>query len=287
MAGTLPAPDFHADPRDRSALRPRRRGRVAAVASLLVLGGAAAWFWWPVEEPDLRPAAVTVTPPAPADEEPPPAAPVVRYPLPPADGVIADAGGMAAALQQLLGSAAAFVITDDFARRTVATIDQLGREHAPPSSWPVTPTAGRFLVEQRGDTVVIAEDNAPRYAPLVGALTAVDAGAIAALYRRLYPLLDGAWHQLGMGDRYLNDRVVEVIDLLLRTPEPAQPIAVQLTEVKGPVPSTRPWLRYEFADPALEALPAGQKILLRLGPAEREKAREQLRALRRHLVHGG
>ena len=51
----------------------------------------------------------------------------------------------------------------------------------------------------------------------------------------------------------------------MTTPVPAQPPTVTLVEVKGDVPSTRPWVRYEFADPALESLSAGQKILLRTG----------------------
>ena len=62
--------------------------------------------------------------------------------------------------------------------------------------------------------------------------------------------------------------MVEVIDHLLATPEPAPgaPL-VQLTEVKGSVPSTQPWLRYEFADPQLQSLSSGQRILLARGAA--------------------
>jgi hypothetical protein len=31
------------------------------------------------------------------------------------------------------------------------------------------------------------------------------------------------------------------------------------------VPSLRPWVRYEYADPQLQALSAGQKIMVRTG----------------------
>jgi len=285
MAGTIPAPDFHADPGDRADLRPRKKGGLAAVVVLLALAAAAAWFWWPAQEPPERSQPSTVT--AAQDGTPPaaPAAPVVRYPLPTASEPLAPEG-IAAALQQLLGRGAveAFVVSDDFPRRLVATLDQLGREHAPASLWPVAPAPGRFLVEQVGDTTVIAPENAQRYTPMVRTLAAVDAAAAVALYRRMYPLLDRAWRALGLGDRYLNDRVVEVVDLLLATPEPAQPLVVRLTEVKGPVPSVRPWVRYEFADPQLQALPAGQKVLLRLGQPERQQVKDKLRELRRHLV---
>ncbi|HEX6018398.1 MAG TPA: DUF3014 domain-containing protein, partial [Burkholderiaceae bacterium] len=74
---------------------------------------------------------------------------------------------------------------------------------------------------------------------------------------------------------------VEVIDNLLATPEPAPPgPLMQLTEVKGSVPSTQPWLRYEYADPTLEALSSGQRILLRVGAAHRQALKTKLTELR-------
>lgn len=66
--------------------------------------------------------------------------------------------------------------------------------------------------------------------------------------------------------------------------EPAVKHPVQLTEVKGSVPSVRPWVRYEFVDPALEALPAGQKIMLRVGPVNERRLKARLTELRRALV---
>ncbi|MCC2673139.1 MAG: hypothetical protein K0R58_86, partial [Ramlibacter sp.] len=68
------------------------------------------------------------------------------------------------------------------------------------------------------------------------------------------------------------------------TPEPGAPPEVRLTEVKGPIPSTRPWVRYEFADPQLEALSAGQKVLVRVGPENARPLKQKLRALRQQLV---
>jgi hypothetical protein len=191
-----------------------------------------------------------------------------------------------AAVAHLFGPRSSeFLELDDFARRFVATLDNLGRQHAPPSAWPLQPIGGRFTVEERPDgSQVIAAANAQRYARFVAFVAAVDAEAAVRLYTRMYPVLDAAWRQLGMGDRYLNDRVVAVIDLLLATPEPAQAPRVRLTEVKGPIPSTRPWVRYEFEDPALEALSAGQKILVRVGVAHERRLKQKLRELRALLV---
>jgi hypothetical protein len=61
---------------------------------------------------------------------------------------------------------------------------------------------------------------------------------------------------------------------------------VQLTQVKGPVPSERPWVRYEFADPRLESLTAGQKILLRMGPENARQLRQKLAEFRAQVATG-
>jgi hypothetical protein len=100
----------------------------------------------------------------------------------------------------------------------------------------------------------------------------------------MYPLLEQAYRELGLGNRYLNDRVVEVIDTLLATPEPQSAPRVQLEEVKGPYPSERPWVRYQFVDPSLESLSAGQKILVRVGPANERILKRKLSEVRRLLA---
>ncbi|MDH3265612.1 MAG: DUF3014 domain-containing protein, partial [Gammaproteobacteria bacterium] len=68
------------------------------------------------------------------------------------------------------------------------------------------------------------------------------------------PAFQKAYVRLGYPDGYFNDRVIEVIDHLLETPQPQQPIQL-----------TRPRVLYEFADADLETLSSGQKLLLRIG----------------------
>jgi hypothetical protein len=75
-----------------------------------------------------------------------------------------------------------------------------------------------------------------------------------------------------------------VLDLMIATPVVSAPIQLRLTEVKGPIASTHPWLRYEFADPALEALPAGQKMMLRVGPANQRRLKAKLSEARTMLT---
>ena len=93
-------------------------------------------------------------------------------------------------------------------------------------------------------------------------------------------MFQAAYQELGYPQGYFNDRLVEVIDQLLATPEVAEPLAVKLVEVKGEVASTQPWTRYEFADPKLEALPAGSKMLLRMGSENAQRVKAKLAAFR-------
>ena len=75
-----------------------------------------------------------------------------------------------------------------------------------------------------------------------------------------------------------------VLDHLIKAPEPQGPLQLKLTKVQTELPDPRPWLRYEFADPALEALSSGQKIMVRMGPANEARAKAVLRELRRRVA---
>lgn len=279
----------------RPAARREPRGGVPwLVPVLLLAAAAAAWLWWPwPEAPQQRPVPQQASIPVPDGPAPAAdAAPAILHPVPTETTTEPlQLAGVPAALEELLGRTAVlgFLQATDFPRRFAATVDSLGREHAPVAAWPVQPVGGRFLTEPAGsgDAELIAAGNASRYDALVRFAGAIDARAAVALYRRMYPLLQQAYRDLGFGDRYLNDRVVQVIDLLLATPEPATPPQVRLTEVKGPIAPVQPWTRYEFVDERLQSLAAGQKMLLRVGPAHRQALKAKLRELRAELVGGG
>ena len=225
--------------------------------------------------------ALQAEPPAPLPE------PRIEYPLDASPAAAPHTGqALRRALADLLGGDAvlSFLQLDEFPRRLVATVDNLARPHAPAQVWPVDPIPDHFTVEESGDAPVIAPDNANRYTPFVLVAEAVDARRAVDLYLRLYPLLQTAYEELGFPGRYFNDRLMSVIDLLLSTPETEVPLKLRLTEVKGPIASLRPWVRYEFADPALESLSSGQKILLRVGPVNERRLKEKLAQIRSELA---
>ena len=283
---TNPEAEIRAETDDRPYAPPRRSGGLIGLAVLVVAVAIGAWLMRGRPEAPVAPGAA----PAPAAVQPPAApapAPAVQYPVPAPEAALRPEE-IPQALTQLLGADAVrtFLQTADFPRRVAATVDSLGREHAPVAAWPVQPIPGAFSVEERPDGPVIAPGNAARYTPFVQFVAGIDADRAVALYRRMYPLLQGAYRELGFGDRYLNDRVMTVIDLMLAAPEPAEPPQLQLMEVKGPVPSTRPWVRYQYADPQLEGLAAGQKILVRVGLANERTLKAKLRQVRKLLASG-
>lgn len=199
------------------------------------------------------------------------------------------AGEISAALVELLGSKTVLSLlqTEDFPRRLTATVDNLGRSHAPPLLWPVNPTEGRFTTEDRAGMTFVSADNSLRYTAFVLLVETVSIERSVQLYRRMYPLLQRAYVDLGFPGRSFHARLIEVIDLLLTTPASPEPLKVRLTEVKGPIASTRPWVRYEFDDPSLENLSAGQKILIRTGPVNERRLKAKLVEIRKALVATG
>lgn len=161
----------------------------------------------------------------------------------------------------------------DFVRRVVATIDNLPREKLALRLMPVTLAGGKFLVTGKGERLAIGADNAARYAPYLRLTGAIDAGKLVALYRHFYPLFQQAYQELGYPKGYFNDRLIDVIDHLLAAPE-----------VKAPVNLVRPKVFYLFADPALEARSAGQKILMRVGSENAALIKAKLRDIRGELT---
>lgn len=259
----------------------------AAVLAAVVAGGAALWWWQQQSSPSAepppleRPARPTATS-APAEAVP---TNQVRYPLEAPDATPA-ATDPQSILVDLFGRSAALAAfnLDEFPRRVAATVDNLGRSTAAASLWPVRPARDKFLVERRADAELVSADNSLRYTPFVLLVEGVDMERAAAAYRTLYPLFQQAYEELGYPGKYFNDRVVDVIDLMLATPPADARLRVQLPEVHGPIAPERPWVTYRFEDPALESLAAGQKILLRMGPVNERRMKAKLAEFRALIV---
>jgi hypothetical protein len=266
------------EPRDRAA---RVFIVVVAVATLAAVG---AWVAFtdllapsPAAQPDLgaRPALAS------SESMPPvvaPALPALRHPLPevpagaPLPSLAESDGAFVAALAAALGPPGfgQWLGPQDPIRRIVVTVDNLPRKTVPQRMLPWKPVPGAFAVEIAGGTPVIADANARRYESVLRLLDAIDAAQLVAVYVQWYPRFQEAFRELGYPNGHFNDRLVEAIDTMLAAPTGNGPPAV-----------VQPKVLWEFADPQLEALPAGQKIMLRMGPGHAERVKAKLASIRR------
>jgi len=247
--------------------------RILAIAAALAAIGAATWYFWPRDLPPPPPAQAAA-PAAPQKAEGPlhPVDTVPEQQLPPlkeSDPMLLEA------LARLLGSAALqkFFDLEGIVFDIVATVDNLPRESYATRMNPVKPIAGAFQASGYEATLAISSANAARYGAFVQMAESVDSAQAVAMYRRLYPLFQQAYVELGYPNGYFNDRLVAVIDHLLATPD-----------VQGPIPLTVPHVLYEFANPELEQRSAGQKALLRMGRDNALGLKAKLRELRAELL---
>jgi Protein of unknown function (DUF3014) len=245
-----------------------------AGAAVIVLCGLGIWYY--LESGPSGPA--TDASSASTAQMPPPE-PAIAHPMPSAAGPTPDMEHSDAELQTALpavigaGAAKDFLEHENMVRRFVVTVDNIPRQKIPLERRPVRKVAGSFHAEGDETHATLDPANYTRYQPYVAVVRNLDVAALTKVYVRFYPLLQHTYENLGYPKGYFNDRLVEAIDVLLATP--------QLT---GPVDLVRPNVMYEFADPALEARPAGQKLLLRMGPDNAAAIKAKLTELRAALI---
>ncbi len=177
------------------------------------------------------------------------------------------------ALAKILGSQKALAnLNRDLIRRIVVTIDNATGKQFPVEFSPLKLLKTEFVKEEQDGTIWLSEKNYVRYKPYVKFLCQIDSQKWVSTYEHYYPLFQAAFRDLGT-QGYFNDRLVEVIDHLLAAP----------TE-SGRIGLVQPKVFYEFSDPKLEALSAGQKIFLRMGPQNAAQLKAKLREIRLFLV---
>jgi hypothetical protein len=278
----------------------------AIIGLVIILLGAAAWYFFSTQKaPNAAPAPaqpviIEPTPPAPEPEpesrglpapeaavlEPEPEPLMEAEPLPPlneSDGLVLQS------LSAMLGEASVmqFLLDEELISRFVASMDALTSRQVPGQIMAVRGLGGelkasadeqpeKLILNAEGDPIpqfILSPDNYQRYAGQVEMFEAADTEELLALYQNLAPLLGQAWAELGYPEESFEERLVEVIDSLLATPD-----------VQTPIRLIKPEAFYLFADPALEALPAGQKVLLRMGPENAGRVKVKLSEIRSILV---
>lgn len=249
----------------------------------VILLGAAAWYYWddmfapPVPETPMSVPALEET-----DQDAGPQYPMPEplgdpvtgelVPLPPLDD---SDSYFLLEIESTLGEAIeALFVREAVIDRLVASIDNLPRSQIPDRIRPVGGLEEPFRPETGADErFVLGIQSYARYDALVAYLYYADVDKVYDIYQRFYPLFQKAYERLGYPDAYFNDRVIEVIDHLLAAPVPAEPVVL-----------VRPNVLYEFADPDLEALSSGHKLLLRMGPGNAATLKRKLETIRSRLA---
>jgi len=274
---------------------------LAVIAVVVVLGGIAWFLYQPGPEPVIEaPPVVEVAPEPEMQTEPETPAPEVVTPEPPAvipqappeEEPLPELAGsdpyVSDTLDGLVGEAAVlrYFSNENIVHKAVATVDALGARQVPKPILPLNGPAGEYPTVPNPDPATVIRDEAgdpipqyladpaayTRYTPYVEMLEAVPPQEFVVLLRENQPLFDEAFRQLGYTDADFEDHLAGVIDELLATPEADEPLRLM-----------KPEAFYLFVDDDLEALSAGQKILLRMGAANARRVKSWLSQVREAL----
>jgi hypothetical protein len=161
----------------------------------------------------------------------------------------------------------------ELVHRFVATVDNLPRAQLPRRLVPLKAAEGQFVVGPGPAGSQIVPANFDRYRPYVLAAEAIDTKQLVAGYVRFYPWFRDDYRALGYPSGAFHERLLAAIDDLLAAPDIEEPLALK-----------QPKVLYQFADPDLEALSAGQKIMLRIGPHYAARVKTKLREIRHELA---
>jgi Protein of unknown function (DUF3014) len=245
---------------------------------LVVIAAAVLLFSWRSNHHPPAPVAsgttaTTTTPAAPpAIQNPVPASTGATQSLPSLEG---SDQPMRDSLGEVIGRKAADALfrPEQIIRHIVVTIDNLSRKRTAVELRPTKSLPGTFAVNGDEQHSTLDPANYQRYAAIVQVARTVDTKQVASLYFHYYPLFQQSYQDLGYPNGYFNDRLVATIDNLLATPD-----------VSGDIELVRPNVMYQFADPNLEDLSAGQKALLRMGPQNSAIVKKKLLELRAEIA---
>jgi len=220
-------------------------------------------------QPEVAPM-VTYEPPAPVVEEEP--LPALNESDKPLLDKIAGLGS-----EGLLK----LIIPPEVIRKFVIAVNGVSEGKIVTEYRPVVSPAPPFVIDtftvvvdgEAVEQIRISPKNFDRYQTYVTALALMDPDAAVKLYQRFYPLLEEAFKELGLKKSNFHSVLIAAIDNLLAAPN-----------IDGDVLLIQPKVFYQFADPALEAMPQTHKLMVRMGPENERSLKASLRQLRAKLM---
>jgi hypothetical protein len=165
---------------------------------------------------------------------------------------------------------AAWLASGDLIRSFVVAVDKIAVGSSPGKELKPAAPQGRFQTLGSGRTLRVDPAGYDRYNALANAVDAIDPDGAARAYRRLRPLMQQAFDELGYVNLSFDDRLARALGQLVDVPVQEGDVMLRATSVT-----------FQYANPALEELSPAQKHMLRMGPHNMRLVQTKLRAFAR------
>ena len=150
---------------------------------------------------------------------------------------------------------AAWLASGDLVRAFVVSVDKIAVGSSPARELKPAAPQARFQTLGAGRSLHIDPRSYDRYNSLANVVDAIDPEGAARAYRRLRPLMQQAFDELGYVNLPFDERLARALGQLVDVPVPEGDVMLEATSVT-----------FQYADPELEALSPAQKHMLRMGP---------------------
>jgi hypothetical protein len=165
---------------------------------------------------------------------------------------------------------AAWLASGNLVRSFVVSVDKIAVGSSPAKELkPAAPTT-KFQTIGTGKTLRVDPAGYDRYNSMANVVDAIDPDGAARAYRRMHPLFQQAFDELGYTNLSFDDRLARALGLLVDVPVQEGDVMLRATSVT-----------FQFANPELEALSPAQKHMLRMGPHNMRLVQTKLRAFAR------
>lgn len=158
-------------------------------------------------------------------------------------------------------------------RKFVVFVENVGRGGFPQTELPYRAIGQEIPVTTIDDNLWVMDAGAhARFDQVVNTFVALDTDQAMLLYRALLPLFQQAYAEIGFRDSSFDDAMRAALNRVLGA-----------SDVEGPYQLVKPSVMYLYADSRIENLPAVNKQLIRLGPANSAKLKDKLRLFLQQL----
>jgi hypothetical protein len=165
---------------------------------------------------------------------------------------------------------------EELIRRFVVFVDNVANDELPQLDYPLRPPRESMPVREIDQNLYVMEAQAyRRFDAMIDVLVDIDIEQALSIYRRVRPLMQMAYAELGYPDADFDAVLLRAIDVVL-----------DAEALEGPHQLIEPTVMYEFAESRIESMSPISKQLMRLGPQNTERLRVRLRQYRERLTAG-